>query len=167
MVKGIHITGASGSGTTTLGKALNQELGYYHFDADDYFWYPTDPPYRTKRPIIERQDLLRRDLQSQDKWVISGSFCGWGDIFIPKLDLVIYLWVPTEVRIKRLKKREKENYGDAIEPGGNMYWNHKDFLKWASNYENGGLKMRSKATHKKWLKKINCPVLKIEGEIPL
>ena len=37
----IHIFGASGSGTTTLGKKICEELGYTQMDTDDYFWMPT------------------------------------------------------------------------------------------------------------------------------
>ena len=47
MIHRIHILGASGSGTTTLGRALAERLQCPHFDADDYFWVPTDPPLPT------------------------------------------------------------------------------------------------------------------------
>ncbi|WP_228410094.1 shikimate kinase [Chryseobacterium viscerum] len=33
----IHIFGASGSGVTTLGKALSEELNLEYFDSDDFF----------------------------------------------------------------------------------------------------------------------------------
>jgi adenylate kinase family enzyme len=46
----IHITGASGSGTSTLGQALAESVGCPWLDADDFFWLPTDPPYTDKRP---------------------------------------------------------------------------------------------------------------------
>ena len=58
----IHIYGASGSGTSTLGKALAKELGWRWMDSDDYFWMPTDPPYTTKRSIPERINLMERDI---------------------------------------------------------------------------------------------------------
>jgi predicted kinase len=32
----LHLLGASGSGTTTLGRALAQRLGCPHFDTDDW-----------------------------------------------------------------------------------------------------------------------------------
>ena len=35
---------ASGSGTTTLRRALKEKYEYAHFDTDDYFWIPTNPP---------------------------------------------------------------------------------------------------------------------------
>jgi adenylate kinase family enzyme len=34
----VHIFGASGSGTTTLGRTLAERLGVRFFDGDDYFW---------------------------------------------------------------------------------------------------------------------------------
>ena len=38
MIRRIHILGAAGSGTTTLGRALAERLQCPHFDTDDYFW---------------------------------------------------------------------------------------------------------------------------------
>lgn len=45
----VLIVGASGTGTTTLGRALANEWSVPHADVDDYFWEPTEPPYTTKR----------------------------------------------------------------------------------------------------------------------
>lgn len=47
----IHIYGASGSGTSTLGRYLAEQFQYAFLDSDDYFWLPTDPKFTTKRPI--------------------------------------------------------------------------------------------------------------------
>ncbi|BDD11489.1 hypothetical protein FUAX_39210 (plasmid) [Fulvitalea axinellae] len=40
----ILIFGASGSGTTTLGKEIAKRAKFTHLDADDYYWKPTNPP---------------------------------------------------------------------------------------------------------------------------
>ncbi len=40
----IHITGASGSGTSTLAAALAVALGGVHLEADDYYWLSTSSP---------------------------------------------------------------------------------------------------------------------------
>jgi adenylate kinase family enzyme len=42
----IHITGASGLGVTSLGRALADALALPHHDTDDYLWLPTTPLYR-------------------------------------------------------------------------------------------------------------------------
>ena len=79
MIHRIHILGAFGSGTTTLGRALAERLPCPHFETDGYCWVPTDPPYTTQRERTERQQLLLDDVTVHDSWVVSGSLCGWGD----------------------------------------------------------------------------------------
>jgi adenylate kinase family enzyme len=167
MIKRIHILGASGSGTTTLGVELSKEIDYSHFDTDDYFWIKTDPPYTIKRPVEERIDLIRKDIKNNDRWILTGSLCGWGDIFIPYFDLVIYLRIPKEVRMKRLLEREKMRYGTKIEEGNVMHAAHREFMDWASKYDEGDLDIRSKRLHYKWLENLNCKILRIEEDIEL
>ncbi len=100
MANRIHILGASGSGTTTLGRGLVERLTYPHFDTGDYFWLHTDPPFIDKRERTERQHLLMDDLTSHDSWVLSGSLCGWGDVAISLFELVVFLWIPSEIRME-------------------------------------------------------------------
>ena len=57
----IHIYGASGSGTSTLGKKICDETGYFFMDTDDYYWLPADPMYTAKRSIPERLALMKKD----------------------------------------------------------------------------------------------------------
>lgn len=165
--KVVHILGASGSGTTALGNAISEKYGFKHLDADDYFWLPTDPKYTTKREPSERQRLLSEAMAKAERCVISGSLCGWGDIFIPKFELVILVETPKEVRIERLKQREYNHFGDRILPGGDMYKNHIEFLEWAAKYDTAGIEQRSRALHTEWLKKINCPVITVDGTKPI
>jgi adenylate kinase family enzyme len=47
----IHVTGASGAGVTTLGRALADALALPHHDTEDYLWQPTTPPYRQMREV--------------------------------------------------------------------------------------------------------------------
>jgi adenylate kinase family enzyme len=90
----IHIFGASGSGTTTLASALSAKHGHRHFDTDDFYWLPTNPPYQQKRTPADRQTLLAKALAERDSWVLSGSLCGWGDPFLSQFELVVFLVVP-------------------------------------------------------------------------
>ena len=165
--KVIHILGASGSGTTTLGKAISEKYGFKHLDTDDFYWLPTDPKYTSKREPSERQRLLAEAIEKAERCVISGSLCGWGDMFIPKFELVILVETPTEVRIERLKQREFNHFGDRILPGGDMYQNHIEFLEWAARYDTAGVEQRSRALHAEWLKKVNCPVILVDGTKPV
>lgn len=164
--KAIHILGASGAGTTTLGAALRDRFGYTLLDSDDFFWLPTDPKYTTPRPVEERQRLLSEAIAKARKWVLTGSSCGWGDMFIPLFEKVILIETPTEVRIERLKKREYDHFGKRILPGGDMYEAHLEFLAWAARYDSAGPEERSRVLHEQWLQKVSCPVVVVGGTLP-
>ena len=159
----IHIYGASGSGTSTLGKKICDELGYQFMDTDDYFWLPTNPKYTTKRSKEERVALMRKDIKESENVVISGSLVDWGDELIPLFTIAIRLETDTDVRIERIKKREKEKFGDRILPNGDMYQQHLDFLEWAKKYDTGSANMRSKAKHDAWQKLLQCKILTLNG----
>jgi adenylate kinase family enzyme len=164
MIHRIHILGASGSGTTTLGRALAERLHFPHFDTDDYFWLPTDPPYTQRRERTERAQLLLNAVTAQDAWVVSGSLCGWGDVVIPLFELVVFLSIPQDRRMERLRRREQARFGGRILPGGDMYESSQGFLAWAASYDEGGLDIRSRQRHDQWLSTLSCPILCFEGE---
>ena len=159
----IHIFGASGSGTSTLGKKIYQELGYQFMDTDDYLWVPTNPKFTTLRTIEERLTLMKADIEKADNVVISGSLVGWGDELISYFTLAIFLITPTNIRVERLKRREKERFGKRIEKGGDMYQTHQDFITWAKAYDDGDINIRSKALHKKWMQTLPCNVIQLNG----
>ena len=164
----IHILGASGSGTTTLGRALAADMGLVHMDTDDYYWLPTDPKFTAKRPIDERLRLMNADIDAADRGVvISGSLTGWGDVLIPHFTHVIRLTTPTEVRLERLRAREYAHFGDRIREGGDMYENHMIFLDWAAQYDDGDVSMRSKACHNAWMQQLPCPQTILTGDMAL
>ena len=159
----IHIVGASGSGTTTLGGALASVIGCAHLDTDAYYWLATDPPFTTARPVEERLHLLGTELERQPSWVLAGSLIGWGDVLIPRFELVVFLYVPPDIRIERLRNRQRLLYGLDIEPGGRLHASHEKFISWAIRYDDPGFEGRSFARHHAWLEQLPCPVVRIEG----
>ena len=157
----IHIVGASGSGTTTLGAALAQAMGVPHQDSDSFFWLPTEPPFTTQRPQPERAALLSAAVPANESWVLSGSLLSWGLEVVERLDLVVFLYLDPEVRIARSLARERARYGDRIAPGGDMHESHLKFIEWSRGYDDGSFGGRSLVTHKAWLATLSCPVLEI------
>jgi adenylate kinase family enzyme len=131
----IKIIGASGVGKTTLGVALASRLGVQHFDSDAYYHFPTDPPYRLQRDPVERCALLERDLSTHENWILSGGAGTWSPA--PALDYtaIVFLYLPSEVRIERLLRRERALYGSRIMAGGDMEADHAEFMKWTAGYD--------------------------------
>jgi len=162
----IHILGASGSGTSSLAREIVRRYGHRHLDTDDYYWLPTSPPFRETRPAARRLALLHRALAESSAWVLSGSLCGWGDPLIPEFQMIVFLAVPTPVRLARLARREAARHGpEAIAPGGSLHQAHEEFLDWAARYDTGGPEMRSRAMHEAWLVGVACPVVRLEGDL--
>lgn len=160
----IHVFGASGSGTTTLGRALAADLGVPFLDADDFFWERTDPPFQVVKERAVRQRELQAAVAGHASWVVSGSIMGWGDVLIPELDLAIYLFVPPELRLARLRARERERYGARLDPGNDLHATHLAFMSWAARYDQGGLDVRSRASHAQWMEQLTCRLLRLEGD---
>jgi adenylate kinase family enzyme len=163
----IHIVGASGAGTTTLGAALAAALGAGHLDTDAFYWLPTSPPFRDKRPVAERLDLLRAAFGDHERWILSGSLLYWGVELATEFDLVVFLHTPAEVRLERTLARERQRYGRRILPGGDMRETHLAFLAWTRAYDTARTPGRNLFSHKAWLATLTCPVLEIAGAQPV
>jgi len=159
----VHVVGASGAGTSTLGRALAARLGATHLDTDDFFWLPTDPPFEKVGERGDRQALLAAALDRAPAWVLSGSLCGWGDVVIPRFALVVFVWLAPEVRLARLREREQQRYGAAIAPGGPRHAKYAAFMAWAARYDDSvDVTERSRVMHEAWLAALPCPVIRIE-----
>ena len=164
----VHFTGAAGSGTTFLGQAVASQAGLSHFEADDYLWESTDPPYQHMRAPQERARLLQADLSASPQWALSGSLVRWGDTLSPLFDLVVLVLTPTEVRLARLRQRELKRFGpEALGPRGNMHQHHLEFLAWAAKYDDGDENVRSRCLHETWVAGLSCPFIRVNGELPI
>ena len=160
----IHVLGASGSGTTTLGSALARRLGVPHVDSDQLFWMPTDPPFTTRRPRGERLAMLTRQLPVDADWVFSGSAISWATELEPAYDLIVFLRLDPAIRMERLRRREAARYGARIEPGGDMAVGSAAFLRWAEAYDTAGLVQRSLAAHEDWLSGQTAGIWRLDSD---
>ena len=159
----IHITGASGAGSTTLGIELAAVLSCPYFDTDDYFWLPSEPPYTLRREPELRNQMLIQDLSQQETFVLGGSVMKWDVEAV--FDLVIFLYIPADVRLERLKSRELSRYGEQIFTNPERIRLYHEFLNWASAYDDPQTRnSRSLYSHRLWLNSLPCEVLEIQGD---
>lgn len=162
----LHVFGAAGSGVTTLGEALSKKLGIPYFDSDDYFWLKTHPPFTQRRAPIERNELLLKDLQQSKGWILGGSIINWGEDLFLNFDLVVFLYLPKEIRMERVRKREWERYGEVIFENPERQEQYQKFIAWAADYdEASGIAGRTLKAHQLWLEKITFPILEIIGDL--
>ncbi|WP_460568438.1 P-loop NTPase family protein [Humibacter soli] len=152
----VHVLGASGSGTTTLGRALADRWSVPHADADDYFWVPTIPPFAEKRSAGERVALMREVFVPREAWVLSGSVVGWGESVIARCDAVVFLTLDPDERMRRLEAREVHRR--AGEGFDELAWS--EFKDWARGYDDPAFEGRSLVAHEAWLSQLDLPVLR-------
>ena len=152
----VLVTGAPGSGTSTLGAALAHAKRWRHLETDAYQWLDSTPPFVRKTDVSERKRRLLADLRGGHA-VVSGSLMDWGREVEDSFDLIVFLQLDTALRIERIVSRDTRLYGSP-DPG---------FIKWAETYDTGGRAGRSRQAHEAWLMERTCPILRLEGPMPL
>lgn len=151
----IHITGASGSGVSTLGAALAERLGMAAVDGDDFYWLPTDFPFTEKRDPADRLEMALSALAPSPNAIFSGSCLGWGAELEDSFDLVVFLYLDAAIRVERLRERELRARGRV-----DQY-----FLDWAAEYDAGTATGRSLSRHRAWLSSRTCQVIELHGDL--
>ena len=167
---GIIIFGASGAGSTTLGKEIAKRLNLKYLDIDDYLWsWETKIPYTVVCPLNERTERLINDIRKHPKFVISGTIFYNSELFENYFDLAVFVSTPAEVCAERVYKREKARWGERVLPGGDMYKStrfHGDFSDYIANsqkYETADVSKFGRKLHEKWIADLPCPVLNVDG----
>jgi adenylate kinase family enzyme len=158
----IHVIGAAGTGKTTLGRALAVALRVPHFDMDDYYHVPTEPPFQQQRTPEEFCVLLDRDVAPLESWVVTGGVLTWQPPPARSFTTIVFLRLPQEIRLDRIRRREQARYGDRISPGGDMEESHRSFMEWAKGYDDNSAKgTNTLLLHEDRLREATCPVVRL------
>lgn len=160
----IHIMGASCAGSTTLGNALSERSGRPYFDTDDFFWEKSEVPYAVRRDALARSRMLQEAISLSDDCIVGGSLISWGEQWSSMFDLVVFLYVPEEIRMERLVQRELERYGDIIYTDPERSRRFREFYDWASKYDDRDFTGRNVGIHEEWLSRLSCRVVEIRGD---
>lgn len=98
--KRILIYGVTGSGKTTLAKAVSEATGIPWHSVDDLTW---------EANWVQVPDEVQRErIQSicdQDRWILDTAYGKWRDIPIPRAELIVGLDYPRWVSLSRLVRR--------------------------------------------------------------
>ena len=176
MYNGIAIIGLNGAGKSTLAHVLAKKLHYFEIDVEDYY-FPAQRssrlnalegktsadvsfiPYLSPRAKSEVEFAIRKDINCNPQFVLSGVSLNWSESILSQIDIVFYLHVPLSERLRRIRSREAQRFGSRIMPGGDMYEQHNEFLNKIEN--------RSEQEITRSLEKLSCPVVNVEKLLPL
>lgn len=176
MYNGIAIIGLNGAGKSTLAHVLAKKLHYFEIDVEDYY-FPEQRssrinalevrtsadvsfiPYLSPRAKSEVEFAIRKDINCNPQFVLSGVSLNWSESILSQIDIVFYLHVPLSERLRRIRSREAQRFGLRILPGGDMYEQHNEFLNKIEN--------RSEQEITRSLENLSCPVVNVEEILPL
>jgi adenylate kinase family enzyme len=97
----IAVVGTSGSGKTTVARALAEHHGVPHVELDALHWGPNWAPCPTEEFRVRVQEAL-----SQGGWVTDGSYYGkLGDTVLEQADFVLWLDLPFRTVARRVWTR--------------------------------------------------------------
>ena len=167
---GIVIFGASGAGSTTLGKDVARRLNYKYLDIDDYLWcWKTKIPYTATRSPEKRTSDLINDIKKHPEFVLAGTIFSNQELFNPLFDLAVFITTPAEVCAERVRARELFRWGERVLPGGDMYKSNRfhgdvnDYIANAQKYETADVSKFGRKLHELWISKLPCPILRLDG----
>lgn len=146
----VLISGGPGAGCTSTAKLIGAELGLPVFDSDAFLHKPTDPPFQEQYAPDERRQLIAAALDANSDWILSGSIATWG-VDLPTIHFGVFLDPPKDERLGRLDLRERERFGSRIDLGGDLHTENKDFMEWASGYEDRSGTGRNKGADRAFL----------------
>lgn len=163
----IQIIGGSGTGKSTLAKFISEQENIPWIDTDRCLL--TDDTFTENHPVEKRLELYLKDRQSADSYVVSGSVFSWCPEGFSDRDLFVFLTLDEAVRMKRLKKREKNRRN-----GKDMRLDEQgepatDFIEWCKTYhtEKDPNAIGTFAAQVYEMKLSKNPVLKIDSSKPV
>ncbi|MBQ3014945.1 MAG: AAA family ATPase [Clostridia bacterium] len=155
----ICVCGLNGSGKTTLAAALAKALNFEHMDIEQYYFTSTDNPYSSSRTREEVEQLLLEDIKKNPCFVFSAVDGNMTPEINENYTLVVYLDVPLDVRMKRIRQRAIDKFGDRVLPGGDMYAQEEKFFAYAEK--------RTPEKIENWLKTLVCRAIRLDGTKPI
>ena len=157
MPKGILICGLNGAGKSTLGKVVAKRIDYHFIDNEDLYFPKTDPKYiysspRTREEVTE---LLFQEIEIHENFVFTSVKGDYGEAFYPFLQCAVLIQVPKDIRMKRIRDRSFQKFGDRMLSGGDLFEREESFFNFAES--------RAENTVEEWIKSLNCPIIRIDG----
>lgn len=157
---GILVCGLNGAGKTTFAKLLSAKTGYRMIDSEDLYFPKTDSSYEFASPRSREEvvSILEELISEDSRFVLAAVRGDFGALFRSKLEAVVFLEVPRQVRLERVRARSFQKFGERMLPGGDLYERES---KWFSLVES-----RPEDYTERWLETLECPVLRLDGVLP-
>lgn len=154
---GIIICGLNGTGKSTLGKALAEKLHFHFIDIENLYFPKTNPNkiYASPRTRKEVEKLLLHEIKTHIDFILASVKGDYGEDIYSLIQYAILLDVPKNIRLKRVKKRSFQKFGNRMLLGGDLYEQEENFFHFVES--------RDENIVEEWVKSLKCPVIRMDG----
>ena len=115
--------------------------------------------YSEPRTRQEAEKILLNKVIAHDNFVFSDVKGDYGKEIIPFYKYAVFIDVPADIRMSRVRGRSFQKFGDRMLPGGDLYEQEEEFFNMAAarteDYVEGGLQS------------LNCPIIRVDGTKPV
>ena len=99
--------------------------------------------------------MLFKEIQKHPQFIFTAVNGDFGKRISSAYKLVVYLAVPLDERMRRVKQRALDKFDDRVLEGGDMYEQEQKFFNFCAG--------RSNEKIIKWIETLSCPVLFLDG----
>jgi adenylate kinase family enzyme len=141
LVRRVVVVGSSGSGKTTVARALARRLEAHFVELDALHHGPN----WTEATAAELRDAVTRELAGRDAWVVDGNYHGkLGDLVLRQTDTVVWLDLPLRTCLARLWARtmhrvrtDEELWNGNRETWRGAFWGRDSLFWWTIRHYRG------------------------------
>lgn len=157
MGTGILVCGLNGAGKSTLGRALAGRLGFHYIDNEDLYFPKTDPAYLYAAPRAreEVEKLLLHEIKEHENFVFTSVKGDYGADIVSFFRYAVWMEVPRDVRLQRVRSRSFQKFGDRMLPGGDLCEREERFFDFVAS--------RAENMVEEWAGTLHCPVIRVDG----
>lgn len=160
---GILICGLNGVGKSTIGSVLAERMSLPFIDNEDLYFPKADRSYAFSNPRSDAEaiQILEALIDKDDRFIFAAVRGDYGEKLLSKLDFVILVEAPKETRIKRVKQRSAQRFGDRILSGGDLAQKENEWFK--------RVESRPEDYVSTWLADahLTCPIIRVDGTRPV
>jgi adenylate kinase family enzyme len=133
-VQRVVVVGSSGSGKTSVARALAERLKVHYVELDALHHKPN----WTEAAADELREAVAQELSGRETWVVDGNYYGkLGDFVLRQADTVVWLDLPLRTCLGRLWTRtthrirtKEELWGGNRETWRGAFWGRESLFWW-------------------------------------
>ena len=157
----IVLCGGNGAGKSTMGRALAKTLKLRFLDIEQYY-FPDRLPNEAYGPARSQEEvtaMLLEDLKKPEGCVLAAVKADYSREIGSLLTVAVYIDVPKEIRMQRIRQRSHDKFGDRMLPGGELYEQERRFFDMVQK--------RTDEPILQWLSSMRIPVIRMNGLLPV